>query len=74
MIGCFDLPQTQKERHAVRVEAAVSAGALRDDTKNGCVGDYSRFPGGSIERDSSCLVPRPPKGFSGVGARDHGEG
>ena len=24
MIGCFDLPQTQKERHAVRMEAAVS--------------------------------------------------
>ena len=22
-IGCFDLPQTQKERHAVRMEAAV---------------------------------------------------
>ena len=24
MIGCFDLPQTQRERHAVRIEAAVS--------------------------------------------------
>ena len=23
MIGCVDLPQTQKERHAVRMEAAI---------------------------------------------------
>ena len=23
MIGCFDLPQTQRERHAVRMEAAI---------------------------------------------------
>ena len=43
-VGCFDLPQTQKERHVVRMEAArlwrgaLREEALREDTKNGCVG------------------------------------
>ena len=43
VIGCFDLPQTQRERNAVQFSAAVcGGGVLRDATKNGCVGDYTQ--------------------------------
>ena len=43
MIGLFVRPQTQRERNVVRFSAAVCGeeGALRDDTKNGCVANYT---------------------------------
>ena len=42
MIGFFVKPQTQRERNVVRFSAAVFwGGALRDDSKNGCVADYA---------------------------------
>ena len=44
MIRLFVRPQTQRERNVVRFSAAVCrGGALRDDTKNGCVADYDNY-------------------------------
>ena len=45
MIGCFDLLQTQRERHAVKMEAAIFGEECHTTTQNGCIGDYSTVHG-----------------------------